>query len=605
VPGGNVNDQVVRTVDIAKPAIVRIITQLSGQLTVTFSNGQKVTFPQTAQNGDNGYIMAFSGSGAFISAHGDVLTADHVINPVQDDKEELDSGLQQEAAPDVAAYINQNLNPAQPVTEAQVVQQLANGQLASTPQYGQQVSRVYLSVDFSGPLTVTDFRNIPTTQYANVDQIKKQSPFTEFDIAIIHVKGMDNMPMLQMGNSSAVQQQDKLTVLGFPGNADISNNPTDLLTPSITPVVVSAKKTAPNGSPLLQVTGNVQQGDSGGPALDKQGNVVGIVSFARISELGADNFLRASNSAQQMVKDAGVDTRPSDFQKLWSQSFNDYASTGSGHWHKASQGFQSISEQYPKFKALTPYLEYANAQAKTEPSTPGSTNTNGLPAIGGNSTNTIYIIVGGAVLLLLVIIGVGVGARRKPQPALAQLPDQAYGNFSGPNYPGQQYGSPPPNSLPGYPQQQQGQGVPVGAAQQLSYQSPLGYQQQSPAYRAQPGYPPQSQVSSPQMGYPNTLSPSRPTYQSQVPQPTPSSPRPAPQQSYQPRSASPGSFGSFGAPPSTPGTQDSEATMRRPNPNAVGSPWRMWPCGHTNRSDARFCGTCGESSPPLARRIEQ
>ncbi|HET8840661.1 MAG TPA: S1C family serine protease, partial [Ktedonobacteraceae bacterium] len=254
MPGGNVNDQVVRTVDIAKPAIVRIITQLSGQLAVTFSNGQTVNFPQTPQDGVNGYILAFSGSGAFISAHGDVLTADHVINPVQDDKEELDAGLQQEAAPDIAKYINQNLNPAQPVTENQVTQQLASGQLASTPNYTQPVSRVYLNVDFSGPLTVANFRSIPATQYADVDQIKKQSPFTDFDIAIIHVKGMDNMPMLQLGDSSLVQSQDKLTVLGFPGNADISNNATDLLTLSVTPVLVSAKKTAPNGSPLLQVT---------------------------------------------------------------------------------------------------------------------------------------------------------------------------------------------------------------------------------------------------------------------------------------------------------------------------------------------------------------
>ena len=46
IPGGNVSDQVVRAVDIARPAIVRIITSISGHLDVQFPSGQTVTFPQ-------------------------------------------------------------------------------------------------------------------------------------------------------------------------------------------------------------------------------------------------------------------------------------------------------------------------------------------------------------------------------------------------------------------------------------------------------------------------------------------------------------------------------------------------------------------------------
>src|SRR5579885_3429523 len=50
-PWGNVADPVVRAVDIAEPAVVRIITQGVGQLTVNFPGGQRVTFPRTPQNG--------------------------------------------------------------------------------------------------------------------------------------------------------------------------------------------------------------------------------------------------------------------------------------------------------------------------------------------------------------------------------------------------------------------------------------------------------------------------------------------------------------------------------------------------------------------------
>src|SRR6266487_4430600 len=72
IPGGNVSDPAVRAVDIAKPAVVRIITMLNGQLIVHFSSpaNQDVTFPQ----GGSGYQLAFSGSGTFITASGEILT---------------------------------------------------------------------------------------------------------------------------------------------------------------------------------------------------------------------------------------------------------------------------------------------------------------------------------------------------------------------------------------------------------------------------------------------------------------------------------------------------------------------------------------------------
>src|SRR6266851_4952272 len=98
IPGGNVADPVVRAVDIAQPAVVRIITQIDGKLIVHFSSGN-VTFPQ---GGGNGYPLGLSGSGTFISAHGDILTADHVVNPPHDST--LDQYLDQTAAPDVSVY---------------------------------------------------------------------------------------------------------------------------------------------------------------------------------------------------------------------------------------------------------------------------------------------------------------------------------------------------------------------------------------------------------------------------------------------------------------------------------------------------------------------
>jgi len=356
IPGGNVANPVVRAVDIAQPAVVRIITQINGKLIVHFTSGN-VTFPQ---DGSNGYPLVLSGSGTFISAHGDILTADHVVNPPQSD---LDSFLQQTAAQDVANYMNQvqKVNPQ--VSAAQVANELASGQLNSTSQYATPLSRAYLSIAFTGPLSATSFQNIPSNVFSNVDRIEAQSAVNQKDVAIIHVSNLDDMPMVQLGDSSGVQVQDQLTIIGFPGNGDVSTTPTNLLTSSVNTVSVSSIKTTDTGAPLIQVGGNVEHGDSGGPALDSTGKVVGIVSFG-IGTQGITSFLQASNSAQQLVQQLNLNTAPGTFQKSWNQAFNDYSATDAGHWHKPRKGCSSLLRPTRNLRASIPTWPMRNNRPK-------------------------------------------------------------------------------------------------------------------------------------------------------------------------------------------------------------------------------------------------
>src|SRR5260370_33211393 len=412
IPGGTVSDPAVRAVDIAKPAVVRLITMLKGQLIVHFAapTNSDVTFPQ----GGSGYQLAFSGSGTFITAIVEILTADHVVNPPQQD---LDQFLQQQAAQDVATYMNQVLRANPQVSADQVTAELANGQLQSTSQYSPPQSRVYLSTAYTGPLSVTNIQDVPPNVFAPVDRIEKQSSFTDKDVAIIHVSNMNDMAMVQLGDSSSVQQQDNLTIIGFPGNGDVSNIATDLLTLSVNKVFVSSIKTSDSGAPVIQVGGNVEHGDSGGPALDSQGSIVGIISFGANGP-GSTSFLQASNSARALVQSLGLDTTPGPFDKAWSQAFTDYAASTPGHWHQAQGEFQQIATQYPLFKAITPYLDYATAQAKTEKLSQPKPQPTTQPASTGSPTlNTLtnkWTIIGaGAVVLVVLLLFGGVVLQRR------------------------------------------------------------------------------------------------------------------------------------------------------------------------------------------------
>jgi hypothetical protein len=529
IPGGNVSDPAVRAVDIAKPAVVRIITFLNGQLTVHFSANQNVTFPQ----GGNGYQLVLSGSGTFITAHGEILTADHVVNPPRQD---LDQFLQQQEAQDVAAYMNNVLKVNPAVSADQVTAQLANGQLPSNTQYSTPQSRVYLSTDYTGPLNVTDIQNVPPNLYAPVDRIEQQSAVSDKDVAIIHVSNMNDMAMVQLGDSSSVQQQDNLTIIGFPGNGDIAGtSATDLLTLSVNLVYVSAIKTTNSGAPLIQVGGNVEHGDSGGPALDSHGTIVGIVSFGSANG-GNTSFLQASNSASSLVQSLGLNTTPGPFQKAWNQAFTDYSSNTPGHWHKAQQEFAQIAANYPLFKAVKPYLDYATAQAKIEKVAQPQPRPSPQPVSTGSAaanmlSNPLTLIGIGLVLVaILLLFGVIALRRRRVKQAPVKTT------------PASSYNTPPPITPP----------VNQGRPSQSTYG-----QQINDALRA--------------FG-------------------APSSQTPRSNQAGQP-SAQPQPFSTNG--PTVPSTLSGTLVP--------------WPCGHMNRSVARYCSVCGEPAPPRppARKFEQ
>ncbi len=517
-PGGNVADPVVRAVDIAEPAVVRIITTLGGHLTVHFSQTSNVTFPQGT---GNSYPLQLSGSGTFISGHGDILTADHVINPPHD--QSLSQYLDDTAAKDVTAYMNLNAKPGSQVTADQVDQELKSGQLVATPSYDPASSEVFLNTSYTGPLSAPDFSSLPFQIHAAVDRIEKESSFNEKDVAIIHV-GLNDMPSVQLGDSGNVQQQDQLTIIGFPGNGDVSNRPTDILTASVNTINVSSIKTTDSGAQVIQVGGNVEHGDSGGPALDSNGAVVGIVSFGLVNSgsPGGTSFLQASNSARELVQALNLNTSAGPFQKAWSQALNDYASNSTGHWHRAQQEFAQIAAKYPLFKGVTPYLTYAQQQARTENVSPQPT-----PTANTAPTNTIaaYVLTIGGIALLILLLALlfMVFFRRRSKKSATSSTGKAG----------------------------------------------LDSQEPRPAAIAQKG------------------------------------PSPAGGSMQQKQASSlDDAMVAFGAPPKTPQpVQPSSSSIQ----TVVSGTLRPWPCGHMNRSNARYCSICGEPAPPppTGRRVEQ
>ncbi len=89
----------------------------------------------------------------------------------------------------------------------------------------------------------------------------------KYDLAIIRVEGNDFTP-LELGMSAKVVEGEPIVAVGNPQG----------LRHSVVAGIVSAKREI-DGMPMLQLALPVEPGNSGGPVVDREGRVVGIVTM--------------------------------------------------------------------------------------------------------------------------------------------------------------------------------------------------------------------------------------------------------------------------------------------------------------------------------------
>ena len=499
-------------VNLASPAVVRIVSEVDGQVICKGCNeGSDITFPLDGST----YALAFSGSGAFISSDGYVLTADHVVDYDNNDQIILD--FFNEAVNEFAQATGTSQNDAQAI-----FLQLVNENLISIPT--KVVSqKVFLSTAYTGSLT----NPAGVTSY-DITRIVANSPVDKQDVAVVKVEAKD-MPYLQLAPANSVKVQDTITAVAYPADADTGdftallspssggnvNTANSLLTASVNTAQVTGQKTFSDGTPVYETSGLANHGSSGGPVIDTQGRIIGVVDAIAISSGQEDTrvvYLIPSDVAAQYVRQAGATTGGT-FMTQWTKAISEYDATGPCHFTNAKRDLTNLKNSYPAFGGVTPYLTDAQSKATAaECPAPGPN----LAVIGG---------ICGGLLLLVIIVAVLIFAltRRGKKPQPAPVVAGAYG--TAPNVYAQQTPGQLPPSTPGYTPQPSapvsgyaptvppsGPGAPYAAPQAPTPQ-PQAYPQPQPQQQAYTPQPPQA---------PTQPAPAQPVQQPmQQPAPTP------------------------------------------------------------------------------------
>ena len=132
----------------------------------------------------------------------------------------------------------------------------------------------------------------------------------DLDLAVLYV-GSSNQPYLALGDSDVVTPGQPVQALGFPfgRTLDIGRDTLDSIVPEITTTVgtISALRANNAGERrFLQIDGNVNPGSSGGPIVNKDGFVVGVV-VARLRDATNIAFAIPINQAKSLIESRGLD----------------------------------------------------------------------------------------------------------------------------------------------------------------------------------------------------------------------------------------------------------------------------------------------------------
>jgi len=123
---------------------------------------------------------------------------------------------------------------------------------------------------------------LPNGDHLNYEIKQFGAAGTGRDCALLKVK-TDNAPSLPIGDSSKSQVEDSIVVLGYPGVADFEGllDEKSQLEASVTDGAISSLKRAASGEPILQISAPITHGNSGGPAIDQHGSVIGLATFGK------------------------------------------------------------------------------------------------------------------------------------------------------------------------------------------------------------------------------------------------------------------------------------------------------------------------------------
>ena len=344
----------------AKPAVVLVVAEVAAEVTLNCGAGPtKVTPP----------VFRETGTGWFVDSAGWLITNGHVVQPAHETPRWLVNQQAQRAVSTAClpkVLKGMGLQPGDRPDLEEAAKRKLLDQVLPTAKVALQ----------PGVFVVTSRGRLKA-------EVKKYSSpvgteageMTGRDLALLKVPG-DNFPALPLADSKAVQIGDPVHIIGFPGVV-LSHellNQSATVEASVTNGAISGFKQDKNNNPLIQTDAPAAWGNSGGPAVDEKGTVVGVLTFVSLapgpegSIVQGFNFMIASNAVKTFVAGTPVDlTASSKFNEIWFAGLRAFFGED---WKGAARRFEDAEKILPNQPDVKRMLGEAREKVKNPPPRP-------------------------------------------------------------------------------------------------------------------------------------------------------------------------------------------------------------------------------------------
>jgi serine protease Do len=316
----------------AKPAVALVIAEVAGEVTVRCGAGAETTVAPTP--------FRETGTGWFVASSGWLVTNGHVVSPAHRLPEWLAREQTQKAinqtCGDVAGTGRAKLEPSVSVLLANGVRLPASIVKYSPPVAGEAMSGQ--------------------------------------DLALLKLEAAD-MPVLPLADSAQARTGDRLHIIGFPGvvlSHELLNSSAKMEA-SVTSGAISGFKQDRASQPVIQTDAPAAWGNSGGPAVNDAGEVVGVLTFVTLSSDARDivqgfNFVIPSAAVARFLDGTPVPrAERSRFNAAWYAGLGDYFA---GNYRRARAELTEANRLLPELPDVRRVTSENEARLRREPLLP-------------------------------------------------------------------------------------------------------------------------------------------------------------------------------------------------------------------------------------------
>lgn len=172
------------------------------------------------------------------------------------------------------------------------------------------------------------------------------------DVAILQIENPSNnvFVALELGSTQNLKEGLDVVVAGYPTLVEGEEDPRASISyktstkPTITKGIVSAIKEDLTGKTVFQTDASIDHGNSGGPAFNPSGQVIGIATFTVESKTGNFNFLRDITELKQLMTKNNIENSSGTITTFWREGL---------HQFRLARYNQAIG-QFKKVEALSP-----------------------------------------------------------------------------------------------------------------------------------------------------------------------------------------------------------------------------------------------------------